>query len=188
MTIYDLFMTPLENRILSRIRSNIISKAYGSVLEIGYGTGANFRYYNPALISQLYALELCTNDIAKSKASFSVEFSEGRAEMLPFEAAFFDSVVETLVLCSVENLSESIGEVFRVLKPGGFFIFIDHVLPERKGLASLFKATNIFWPRIAGGCSLTREPHKAIEAAGFSIEESGSSGFDVFRWGIAKKG
>ncbi len=188
MNIYDIFMLPLEKRILARIRKNIISKAYGAVLEMGYGTGVNFKYYNPVQIESISALDVQSSYSAKmTKSNFPLEFFEGRAEKLPFPDESFDTVVETLVFCSVEDLSCAIREVIRVLKPEGIFIFIDHVLPEKKSLASLFRLTNTVWPRIAGGCNLTREPHKLIEAAGIIIEQSGSSGIGVFRWGIGRK-
>lgn len=187
MNIYDVFMSPLEKRILARIRRNIIPMASGNVLEIGYGTGVNFQYYSSASIKNLSALDIQSTFTAKAKVMFPVDFFEGRAENLPFADESFDTVVETLVFCSVGNLDTAISEVLRVLKPSGVFIFIDHVLPENKELASLFTATNTIWPKIAGGCNLTREPHKLIQAAGFVIEQSGSSGHRVFRWGIGRK-
>lgn len=187
MNIYDVLMSPLEKRILARIRKNIIPMASGNVLEIGYGTGVNFQYYSSASIKNLSTLDIQSTSSIKAKTKFPVDFFEGRAENLPFADESFDTVVETLVFCSVEDLDKAISEVLRVLKRSGLFIFIDHVLPENKELASLFRVTNTIWPKIAGGCNLTREPHKAIKAAGFYIEESGSSGFEVFRWGVAKK-
>lgn len=187
MNIYDIFMSPLEKRVLARTRKKIIPRAFGNVLEIGYGTGVNFQYYNPASIKSISALDMQSTSSVKTKAKLTIKFFEGRAENLPFADESFDTVVETLVFCSVGSLDTAISEVLRVLKPGGIFIFIDHVLPEKKGLDSLFKVTNTVWPKIAGGCNLTREPHKLIEAAGLVIDQSGRSGHDVFRWGIGRK-
>jgi ubiquinone/menaquinone biosynthesis C-methylase UbiE len=187
VNIYDIFMSPLEKIILARIRKNIIPMAFGNVLEIGYGTGVNFPYYNPVSIKSFSALDIQSTFSVKAKAKLPIKFFEGRAENLPFADESFDTVVETLVFCSVENPDKTISEVLRVLKPGGLFIFIDHVLPEKKILASMFKVTNTIWPKIAGGCNLTRESHKIIEAAGLNIEQSGRSGHDVFRWGIGRK-
>lgn len=186
MNFYDAFMSPLEKIILAKIRRNIIPLAFGNVLEIGYGTGVNFQYYNRSSVKNLSALDMHPASSVKTKATLPVKFFEGQAENLPFAKESFDTVVETLVFCSVESLNTAISEIRRVLKPGGIFIFMDHVMPEKKGLAFLFNITNTVWPKIAGGCSLTREPHKAIEAAGFFIEQAGGSGHDVFRWGIAK--
>lgn len=185
MNIYDIFMSPLEKSVLARIRKKIIPRALGNVLEIGYGTGVNFQYYNPVSVKSISALDI--KSTLSVKAKLPIKLYEGRAENLPFADESFDTVVETLVFCSVESLDTAISEVLRVLKPGGIFIFIDHVLPEKKGHASLFKVTNTVWPKIAGGCNLTREPHKLIEAAGLVIDQSGRSGHDVFRWGIGRK-
>mgnify|MGYP001036736097 CR=1 FL=1 len=187
MEIYDIFMLPLEKRILARIRKAIIPRAIGNILEVGYGTGVNFQYYNSASIKNLSALDIQSTSSAKAKATFPVDFFVGQAENLPFTDESFDTVVETLVFCSVEDMDKAISEVLRVLKPGGLFIFIDHVLPENKELASLFRASNTVWSKIAGGCNLTREPHKHIRVAGFIIEQSGSSGHRIFRWGIGRK-
>lgn len=187
MNIYDIIMLPLEKKILKDIRREIIPKAYGNVLEIGYGTGANFPFYNIDEVSRFSALDLHAGHISRQNRGLSVEFFEGCAESLPFSDNLFDTVVETLVFCSVEDLESSIGEVFRVLKPGGTFIFIDHVLPPNKRLAHLFKAINKVWPKIAGGCNLTREPHLIIDGKGFQMKKSGGSGFDIFRWGVAQK-
>ncbi|HVJ47605.1 class I SAM-dependent methyltransferase [Desulfitobacterium sp.] len=187
MNIYDLFMSPLEKRFLTKIRKNIIPRALGNVLEIGYGTGVNFQYYNLATVKSVSALDTKSTPAVKIKAELPLKFFEGRAEDLPFLDESFDTVVETLVFCSVKNLDNAMNEVLRVLKPGGIFIFMDHVLPEKKSMASLFKATNTVWPKIAGGCNLTREPYKLIEASGLVIEQSGRSGHDIFRWGIGRK-
>ncbi|WP_425802934.1 class I SAM-dependent methyltransferase [Desulfitobacterium sp. Sab5] len=187
MNFYDIFMSPLEKGILTEIRKNIIFQAYGNVLEIGYGTGVNFQYYNPALIKNLIGLDQKTSFELKTAAPFPVQLIKGQAENLPYPDESFDTVVETLVLYSVKKLDIVINEVLRVLKPGGIFIFIDHVLPENQNLSSLFKAANTFWPKIASGCNLTREPHKLINSSGFTIEQSGTSGYDIFRWGIGRK-
>ncbi|AHF08462.1 class I SAM-dependent methyltransferase [Desulfitobacterium metallireducens] len=186
MNIYDIFMSPFEKSGLTKIRKNIIPQAFGDVLEIGYGTGVNFPYYNLSTVQHISALDTKTSPI-KIKTGLPLEFFEGQAENLPFAPESFDTVVETLVFCSVKNLDKAINEVLRVLKPGGLFIFMDHVLPEEKSMATLFKATNTVWPKIASGCQLTREPHKLIEASGLIMEQSGTFGHDIFRWGIGRK-
>lgn len=187
MNIYDTIMKPLEKNILTEIREKLIPIASGNILELGYGTGVNFQYYDPASITDLFALDILSRSIARTKARFPIMFVEGHAEEIPFPDQYFDTVVETLVFCSVQNLNKSIDEVLRVLKPGGIFIFIDHVKPPERNLSFLFKAINIFWPTIAGGCHLTREPDKLIAAAGFRIEQSGTAGRDIFHWGIGRK-
>jgi len=187
MNAYDTLMKPLEKSVLAKIRRNLIPMASGNVLELGYGTGVNFQYYDPSSVTSLSAIDIRSKPIARAKATFPVRFIEGRAEELPFPDKNFDTVVETLVFCSVPDLHESISEMLRVLRPGGIFIFIDHVKPPGKILSLLFGTVNIFWPHISGGCHLTREPDKLLEAAGLKIIRSGTSGHDIFHWGIGQK-
>ena len=187
MDLYDALMRPLEKNVLSELRRKLIPTASGTVLELGYGTGVNFPYYDSASVRSLSALDPRSKPIAKTRAGFPVEFVEGRAEKIPFPDEHFDTVVETLVFCSVRDPGKSIAEVLRVLKHGGIFIFMDHVKPPQKGLSFLFGAVNVFWPKITGGCHLTREPDRLIRAAGFHIEQSGAAGRDIFHWGIGRK-
>lgn len=184
---YDILIRPIEKNILSKIRTKLIPSAKGDVLEIGCGTGVNFSYYNRNSVRSLSALDLHIKPQARERVCFPTTFIEGRAENLPFPDNCFDTVVETLVLCCVKNLPASINEILRVLKPGGIFIFLDHEKPPEKGLAFLFRAVDSFWPRIAGGCHLTREPHKLIEISDFRIEKSGTAGREIFHWGIGRK-
>lgn len=185
--LYDILMAPLENRWLAEKRSRLIAHASGRVLEIGFGTGANLKYYRPETIVSLTALDRDLPKTSLETGSFPVIPVKGCAEKLPFPDGTFDTVVETLVLCSVSDVSVSLSEIFRVLKPGGQLIFMDHVLPEKSVLAALFKGINVVWPHLAHGCSLTRSPHLSMVSHGFLIRESGSFADKIFRYGIAEK-
>lgn len=186
-TLYDAFMSPLEKRWLREHRSRLVGEAQGSVLEIGFGTGANMKYYVPEKILSLTALDLAPSTRTLDRTDFAINYVTGQAEKLPFEDACFDTVVETLVLCSVSDLKAAVAEIFRVLKFGGRFVFMDHVLPEQKGLRFLFNRANGVWPHIAQGCNLNREPHRVIESVGFMMRDSGSFAKGVFRYGVAEK-
>ncbi len=186
-TFYDFFMAPLEKKWLARRRSRLISLATGHVLEIGFGTGANLRYYQAGQVTSLTAID---PDVPKSppdNTGLRVQIEKGHAENLPFPEGSFDTVVETLVLCSVADVNASLSEIYRVLKPGGQFIYMDHVLPENKIWAAVFRAANLLWPHLAHGCQLTRSPHLLIEGHGFSLLDSGSFGRKIFRYGVARK-
>lgn len=187
MNAYDTLMKPLEISVLAKIRQNLIPIASGNVLELGYGTGINFQYYDPASVTSLSAIDIRSRPVAETKARFPVRFIEGRAEQLPFPDKNFDAVVETLVFCSVLDLQTSINEVLRVLKPGGIFVFLDHVKPAGKILSHLFGTVNTFWPKISGGCHLMREPDKLLEDAGLKIMKSRTTGHDIFHWGLGEK-
>ncbi len=160
MNIYDLLISPLEMSLLSKIRKELISCARGDILEIGVGTGVNFKYYSYNSINTLTAINMDFNKQAQKRAPSFVTFLNSPAEKLPFKSQSFDTVIETLVLCSVKDISKVIAEIERVLKPGGFFIFLDHALPTSPRIATIFKGLNLFWPHISGGCNLNREIFK----------------------------
>ena len=187
MKLYDLFMLPLEKMTLAKIRKNIITKAYGKVLEIGYGTGVNFKYYNAKNIEYLSALDIKRGNVDTTQYEYPIKFYEGQIAKLPFQNDFFDTVVETLVFCHIDDQLQAINEILRVLKPGGSFIFIEHVLPSKKGLAVIFKVTNVIWTKVAQSCSLTRETHKLFEKTDLKFTKTGCSHNGIFRWGIARK-
>ena len=184
---YDALMAPLEKRWLTKYRALLMAYANGDVLEIGFGTGANLNYYLPEKIKSLVALDVDQQKLIRDSANIEVNYVAGSAEKMPFEDNCFDTVVETLVFCSVSDLEASVSEVLRVLKPGGKFIFMDHVLPEENLLATLFKGANIVWHHIAHGCSLTREPHRVIEKYDLVVIDSGTFANGIFRYGVIEK-
>lgn len=184
---YDSIMAPFETRWLGKRRALLMAYATGNVLEIGFGTGANLKYFNPERIISLTALDLDHHESINHSAEYKFTFVTGQSEHLPFENESFDTVVETLVFCSVSDLAASVSEVMRVLKPGGRFIFMDHVLPENKRLATLFKRVNVVWPHMAHGCNLTRESHLEIEKYKLKVMTSGTFAKGIFKYGVVEK-
>lgn len=183
-TFYDIFMAPLEKRWLTDIRKSIIPSASGKVLEIGFGTGVNLQYLNCDQIESITALDL---EFRKTCAEDNITFVKGQAELLPFPDESFDTVIETLVLCSVTDMEKALSEIMRVLKPQGSFIYIDHVLPDDQSLAKIFKGINLFWPHIASGCNVTRTPHLSLDHHEIDHVISGHKANTIFRYGIVTK-
>ena len=142
------------------------------VVEIGPGTGSNFRYYPPdirwiGIEPNLYMRPYLEREAAKY--GIAADFRAGRAERLelPDEAA--DAVVSTLVMCSVQDQSVALGEVLRVLKPGGRFVFVEHVgAPKGTWLRLLQRLVLPGWRLLGDGCCPNRETWAAIERTGFS--------------------
>ena len=100
------------------------------------------------------------------------ETVDAKAEALPFKDASFDTVVSTLVLCTVQNPSQSLCEIFRVLKPGGQLLFLEHVhAHDNPGRAKWQRRLEPLWKRLAGGCHLTRDTLSEIEKSGFKVNE-----------------
>jgi ubiquinone/menaquinone biosynthesis C-methylase UbiE len=101
-----------------------------------------------------------------------VEISDASASALPMASASYDGVVSLLVLCSVPDLNEALAEMFRVLRPGGCFVFLEHVAAEEKPERLKWqRRIEPVWKRLAGNCHLTRRTEQAIIDTGFEIEK-----------------
>jgi len=95
------------------------------------------------------------------------------ASALGFADASFDAGIASLVLCSVEDQDAALGELFRVIRPGGELRFYEHVVATKPGLRRFQRVADAtIWPRLGGGCHLSRDTGAAIERAGFTIESS----------------
>ncbi len=133
-TIYDRLLAESERKGLGETRSKLLSDASGRTLELGSGTGANLEHYTSA-VTELVMTEPDTHMAKRLRARLdderpsaaAVEVAEVGAESLPFEDASFDTVVSTLVLCTVPDATAAVAEAHRVLKPGGRLLFIEHV-------------------------------------------------------------
>ena len=175
--LYDTFMKNTEAHCLGAWRKDLLQNATGRVLEIGGGTGVNLQYY-PGGLEQVIVTEpdsgmkkqLDQKFDALGKSNFQTV--NAKAEELPFDDASFDTVVSTLVLCTVEDPTQSMREIYRVLKPSGTLIFIEHVhAHDNPGRARWQKRIEPFWKHIAGGCHLTRDTLSEIEKVGFNVHQ-----------------
>jgi ubiquinone/menaquinone biosynthesis C-methylase UbiE len=180
-------MKPLEKRGIKKARKKLVSQAMGSVLEIGSGTGANLKFYNFGLITDLTITDKKLSKRIKSIEQANAKYIEADVSELPFPDNSFDTIIHTLVFCSVENVSKGLSELDRVLKPNGKIIFIEHILPEHGFLKRTFKFVNPLWKRISSGCNLTRSYVESLEQEGFEIVESSKFMKTVFVSGIAIK-
>jgi ubiquinone/menaquinone biosynthesis C-methylase UbiE len=171
---YDLFCRILERELGPRRRA-LLAHARGRVLEIGAGTGANLPHYPPT-IGELTITEPAAGMLrrAKQKAGGvgrAIDAVEASAERLPFEDEFFDTVVSTLVLCSVEDQDRALTEIRRVLKPGGRMLFIEHVRADEPRPARWQDRLERPWVLVSGGCHPNRRTLERIRTASFEVEE-----------------
>eukprot|EP00735_Rhodelphis_limneticus_P000490 TRINITY_DN1082_c0_g1::TRINITY_DN1082_c0_g1_i1::g.29975::m.29975 TRINITY_DN1082_c0_g1::TRINITY_DN1082_c0_g1_i1::g.29975 ORF type:complete len:261 (+),score=43.37,sp/Q9DD20/MET7B_MOUSE/34.01/4e-19,Methyltransf_11/PF08241.7/3e-19,Methyltransf_23/PF13489.1/1.1e-14,Ubie_methyltran/PF01209.13/1.9e-11,Methyltransf_31/PF13847.1/9.9e-10,Methyltransf_12/PF08242.7/3.2e-08,Methyltransf_12/PF08242.7/8.8e+03,Methyltransf_25/PF13649.1/3.7e-07,Methyltransf_29/PF03141.11/6.3e-06,Methyltransf_18/PF12847.2/2.6e-0 len=143
-------------------RCNYVKNAKGQVLELGPGTGVNFQCYNQTqeikswvgVEPNQYMHGFLYQAAYESNLTFPIELAQLAGERLPYEDQSFDTVVSTHVLCSVTDQAQVLNEVARVLRPGGQFIFLEHVLaPHGSMLEKVQLAIEALgWPIFANGC------------------------------------
>jgi len=174
MSAYDLFMEPLERKGLRKLRKKLVSKATGKVLEIGAGTGLNLPYYDLEKVSSLVMID---RDLNRKELKKKIEDYEGlnlslkeeNVMSLSFAAESFDTVVFTLVFCTVADVEKGLEEIKRVMKKDGKIIFIEHVRPKTEPLGKTFDAFTPLWKKLASGCHLNRETEESLQALGFEL-------------------
>jgi ubiquinone/menaquinone biosynthesis C-methylase UbiE len=138
------------------------------VLEIGAGTGLNLRHY-PAHLDQLVLVEPGARmggkiDLDRGPAGVPKRLVQAPAEYLPFEDARFDTVVSTLVLCTVRDPQRAVAEVARVLRPGGRLLFLEHVRADQGWRRTLQRRSVRPWAAFADGCQCDRPTTDTIGA------------------------
>lgn len=138
------------------------------MLEIGAGTGLNLRHY-PEGIEELVLAEpgaaMASHiDTARYRGDAPVSRVDARAEALPFPDASFDTVVSTLVLCTVADPRLAVAEARRVLRPGGRLLFLEHVRSESAWLGRWQDRLAPGWAAFAEGCQCNRETLPTIAA------------------------
>lgn len=158
---------------MSKQREKIIPHASGVVLELGVGSGHNFRYYDADKVRSVIGVDP-TPDRSKlkeasKKSDLSFELIEESAEDLPLEDESVDTIVCTYVLCTIPQVSQALAECKRVLKPKGKLLFVEHGLAPDEKVRQTQNRVNGVWQKIAGGCQLNRDIPGLIEHAGFTI-------------------
>jgi SAM-dependent methyltransferase len=163
-------------------RRRLVEQAAGEVLEIGAGTGRNLPLYRTA--TRVVALEpgpgmRARANHAAQAARVPVEVIDATAEHPPFPDAAFDTVVASLVLCTVPDLAQTLAEARRVLRPGGTLRFYQHVRADDPRLARWQDRLERPWGWLAGGCHPNRDVVAAITAAGFRVLELDRFDFQI---------
>jgi SAM-dependent methyltransferase len=169
--LYDLVLALGERRGMRALRGAVLARAIGSTLEIGAGTGLNVAHY-PDAVTEL-ALTEPDAEMARRlrrRAGATAVVVEADAAALPLAGASVDTVVSTLVLCTVPDPAATVAELRRVLRPGGSLLFIEHVRAGTPRAARAQRRWARPWAAVAGGCRCDRDT-LAILGAHFDITE-----------------
>jgi ubiquinone/menaquinone biosynthesis C-methylase UbiE len=169
---YDRMSRKSEEAGVGAMREGLLGEAGGRVLEIGGGTGANLSFYGEKIASLVVtepepAMLRRLESKAREQAPLA-QLVRAPAEDLPFDDESFDTVVSTLVLCGVDDQARSLGEIRRVLRPGGRLLFLEHVRSDDPAVARLQDRIN-WLNRLVVGCDCNRRTLAAIENAGFTV-------------------
>jgi ubiquinone/menaquinone biosynthesis C-methylase UbiE len=166
-------MSRHEGKRERELRDQVVSGATGATLEIGYGVGSNWEFVRPGvdytgIEPDPYMRQRAEAHLPAGRPLAAVD---GDAQALAFEDGTFDTVIATLVFCTIPDESRALAEVRRVLKPGGEFRFWEHVRAEGKLGAGVQDAITPVWKRLGGGCQPNRDPLAAIQRAGFVVHD-----------------
>lgn len=170
---YDPFLWLGEIAGMRRRRGTLLGGARGSVVEIGAGTGLNIAHY-PDGIAELVLMEPepgMRRSLARrlQRHARVARIVDAPAERLPLADASVDTVVSTLVLCTVDDPELALREIARVLRPDGQLLFIEHVRARSRFLAACQDLLLDPWRHFAGGCRCNRATADLMRDCGFTV-------------------
>jgi ubiquinone/menaquinone biosynthesis C-methylase UbiE len=171
--VYDPFLWLGELAGMGRRRRMLLSGARGRVVEIGAGTGLNIAHY-PDGITELVLAEpepAMRRRLARrlDRHARVARIVDAPAQHLPLADGSVDTVVSTLVLCTVDEPERALREIACVLRPGGQLLFIEHVRASSRFLAACQDTLLHPWRRFAGGCLCNRPTIELMRACGFTV-------------------
>lgn len=162
-------------RQMNPLREETLVEASGEVLEVGFGTGLNLRYYGPSVRGVVGIDPMDVADVRSvqdriAASAFPVARQTLRADGgLPFDAGRFDCVVTTWTLCSIPDVARALAEMRRVLKADGRYVFIEHGRADEAGTARWQDRINPLWRRVCDGCNINRKIDRLVEEGGFEL-------------------
>lgn len=164
------------SQIMTRQRARLVPHASGTVVEIGVGTGLNLGQYDAARVRQVHGIDPCATSLAMAReramvSTVPIMLDQGSAEALPCAANSADTVVSTYTLCTVPHPERVLAEVYRVLKPGGQFLFCEHVASPNARVGAWQNRLNRVWGCCFGGCNINRDVSRLVCDAGFDAVE-----------------
>ena len=173
---YDRAFEATEEAGLREMRRDLLRQARGRVLELGAGTGLNLELYPHEGLDRLVLTEPDPHMFKQLRQRATegcpgADLVEAGAEALPFEDDSYDTIVVTLVLCTVPDQPAALREISRVLAPGGQLLFLEHVRSDKAGTAKWQDRLETPWRFLGDGCHCNRDTVAGMRAAGFELTE-----------------
>ena len=180
-------MSWYENRVLPHLvdlacskaanmrqRAELVPQAEGDVLEVGFGSGLNTPFYDPAKVDKIWALEPSDGMRRKARSVVSsseleIEFIALPGEEIPLPADSVDTVLMTYTLCTIPDAAKALEGMRRVLKPDGKLLYCEHGIAPDENVRRWQNRMNPIWRKVAGGCNMDRDIPELIQSAGFDI-------------------
>lgn len=200
MNFYEQYIVPrITNYIcghstFTEQRKKIVPLAQGHVLEIGFGSGLNLGFYDPARVRRVWGLDPSVAMWRMANADsvrFEVEYIQASAESIPLDRASADTILVSYTLCSVPKIIKALKDMRRVLKPGGELLFCEHGAAPDANVRKWQDRLNPVWSKLAGGCNLNRSIPALLEQGGFKIQAVDTMYLPVWKpaafnyWGTA---
>lgn len=159
---------------MDRWRRRAVEGLYGTVVEVGFGSGANLPHL-PAAVTRLYAVE--PSEVARRRShrrarhdQLSVEHVGIDGARLPLPDDSCDGALSTFALCTIPDVDAALAELRRVLRPGGRLHFLEHGLSPDPAVQRWQHRFEPMQRCVAGGCHLTRDAASLATDAGFEVE------------------
>ena len=159
-----------------KLRSQVVPRAKGVVLEVGMGSAINLEFYDEDQVELVYGLEPSEGMRKKaqpnlSRSGVTVEWLDLPGEKIPLDDESVDTVLLTFTLCTIPDSRAALEQMKRVLKPGGELLFLEHGQSVDHGVRKWQDRITPAWKKLAGGCHLNRHIGDLIGEAGFDIQE-----------------
>jgi len=157
-------------------REKIVPRAYGDVLEVGFGGGLNLPHYDQNNVRRVFGLEpsegmrrSAAENIATS--GLDIELIDLPGEEIPLDDNSVDSVLVTYTLCTIPDAVTALRGMRRVLKPNGHLFFCEHGKAPDQDVYNWQRRLNGGWRRFSGGCNMDRDIPALLREGGFDIED-----------------
>ncbi len=161
---------------IMKLRGQIVPHAKGRVLEVGMGSAINMEFYDAGQVEMVYGLEPSDGMRRRAQPNLArspipVQWLDLPGERIPLADGSVDTVLLTFTLCTIPDWNTALRHMWRVLRPGGELLFLEHGESPRDSVRKWQHRITPGWKKLAGGCHLNRNIADLIRHAGFEIVE-----------------